>query len=78
MKTIKTILLLGLTLLHAEELEKEIRYIGNDGKISTHQVVCHNGNSGMVTIDLQTKEMSVDSVNIGKATFKDAAERICR
>ena len=78
MKTIIVISLLTLTLLHAVELEKEIQYLGNDGKTETHKIVCLNGKSGIVSIGNATKEMSVGSTNLGKVTFKVAVEKICQ
>ena len=78
MKTITIIVLLALTLLQAGELEKEIKYLGNDGTAETHKVVCLNGKSGIVSIDNATKEMSVGSTNLGKATFRVAVEKICQ
>ena len=78
MKTITIIALLTLTLLHAEELEKEIQYLGNDGTTETHKIVCLNGKSDIVSIDNATKEMSVGSTNLGKATFRVAVEKICQ
>ena len=77
MKTTIIITLLTLTLLQAGELEKEIKYLGNDGTKETHEVVCRDGRSGIVSIDNATKEMSVGSTNLGKVTFKVAVELIC-
>jgi hypothetical protein len=77
MKTITIITLLTLTLLQAGELEKEIKYLGNDGTTETHEVVCHNGKSGIVSIDNATREMSVEGENLGKVTFKVAVEKVC-
>ncbi len=78
MKTITIILLLTLTLLFAGELEKEIEYLGNDGTTETHKIVCLNGESGIVSIDNATKEMSVGSANLGKVTFRVAVELVCQ
>lgn len=78
MKTTTIITLLTLTLLQAGELEKEIKYLGNDGTTQTHEVVCRDGRSGIVSIDNATKEMSVGSTNLGKVTFKVAVKKICQ
>ena len=77
MKTITIISILTLTLLQAGELEKEIKYLGNDGTTETHEVVCHDGKSGIVSIDNATGEMSVGSSNLGRVTFKVAIKLIC-
>ena len=77
MKKITIISLLTLTLLQAGELEKEIQYIGNDGKKTTHKIVCKNGKSGIVSIDNATQEMSIGSQNLGKVTFSVAVEKVC-
>ena len=77
MKTATIITLLTLTLLHAEELEKEIQYLGNDGTTETHRVVCVNGKSDIVSIDNVSKEMSVGSENLGRVTFSVAVKKIC-
>ena len=77
MKTITIITLLTLTLLQAGELEKEIKYLGNDGTKETHEVVCRDGRSGIVSIDNATREMSIGSTNLGRVTFKVAVELIC-
>ena len=77
MKTTTIITLLTLTLLQAGELEKEIKYLGNDGTTQTHEVVCRDGRSGIVSIDNATREMSVGSTNLGRVTFKVAVELIC-
>ena len=77
MKTTTIITLLTLTLLQAGELEKEIKYLGNDGTKETHEVVCRDGRSGIVSIDNATREMSVGSTNLGRVTFKVAVELIC-
>lgn len=78
MKTAIILTLLTLTLLTAGELEKEIQYLDNDGTTERHRIVCHNGQSGIVSIDNATKEMSVGSTNLGKVTFRAAVELICR
>ena len=77
MKTTTIITLLTLTLLQAGELEKEIKYLGNDGTTETHEVVCRDGRSGIVSIDNATREMNVGSTNLGRVTFKVAVELIC-
>lgn len=79
MKTATLLSLLTLTLLNAQELEQEIRYIGNDGTKETHEVICLNGNSGIVTINNSTKEMTINATNtnLGKVTFGEAAKLIC-
>jgi hypothetical protein len=77
MKRITIISLLTLTLLQAGELEKEIKYLGNDGTHETHQIICKNGQSGIVSIDNATREMSVEGENLGKVTFKVAVEKVC-
>ena len=77
MKTTTIITLLTLTLLQAGELEKEIKYLGNDGTKETHEVVCRDGRSGIVSIDNATREMSIGSTNLGRVTFKVAVELIC-
>ena len=77
------ILFLFSGLVIANELEKEIKYIGNDGVKETHQIFCINEKTGIVEINNASQEMTVitsDSaieVNIGKATFTEAAEIIC-
>jgi len=75
----KSILLLTLfaTLIFGQELEKEIQYIGNDGKTITHKIICKNGKSGIVSIDNATQEMSIGSQNLGKVTFSVAVKLIC-
>ena len=75
--TIISLLALSSTLLQAEESEQEIRYLNNDGTTETHEVVCINGKSGVVSIDNITREMSVGSSNLGKVTFDVAIELIC-
>jgi len=77
MKTITILTLLTVTLLTAGELEKEIRYLGSDGKTEQHQIICTDGTSGIVSIDLATREMSVDGENLGRVTFGVVVERIC-
>ena len=67
----------------ANELEKEIKYLGNNGVEERHQVICVNDKTGIVTINMTTQEMRVKpsdastEQNIGKATFSDAEEIIC-
>ena len=77
MKIITILTLLTVTLLTAGELEKEIRYLGNDGITETHKIVCQDGRSGIVSIDNATKEMSVEGKNLGRVTFKVAIKKIC-
>ena len=72
-----SLLALSSTLLQADEREPEIRYLNNDGITKTHEVVCRNGKSGVVSIDNITQEMSVGSNNLGKVTFKVAIDLIC-
>ena len=78
MKKITIITLLTLTLLNAEELEKEIRYLGNDGTTESHEIICTNNNSAVITIDNNTKEISIGTRNIGKTSINAAVQEICR
>ena len=78
MKTITILTLLTVTLLTSGELEKEIRYLGSDGKTEQHQIICTDGTSGIVSIDLATREMSVDGENLGRATFQRIIKNICK
>ena len=78
MKTITILILLTVTLLTAGELEKEIRYLGSDGKTEQHQIICTDGTSGIVSIDLATREMSIDGENLGRITFSTIIEKICK
>ena len=78
MKKITIISLLALTLLNAGELEKEIKYLGNDGVKESHEIVCINGNSAIITIDNNTKEISIGTNNIGKTSINIAVKKICR
>ena len=77
-------LLLTPALTLANELEKEIRYLGNNGIEERHEVVCVNNKTGIVTINMKTQEMRVKpsgasiEQNLGKATFTEAVEIICK
>ncbi len=77
MKTITILTLLSVTLLTAGELEKEIQYIDNDGTTEIHKIICQDGRSGIVSIDLATREMSVDGENLGRVTFGVVVEKVC-
>jgi len=83
----KKLLLLSLfitSLAVANELEKEIKYLGNNGSEESHEVICINGKSGIVTIDNTSQEMTVKTggssfgKNIGRATFTQASKIICK
>ncbi len=78
MKTITIISLIALSLLQARELEKEIVYLNNNGKVTTHKIVCFNGKTAVVSIDNSTNEMRVGSSNLGKITFQKLSESICK
>ncbi len=79
MKTTMTLLAISLaSTLQAGELEKEIQYIDNDGTTETHKIICQDGRSGIVSIDLATREMSVEGENLGRVTFAVVVEKICR
>lgn len=80
MKKIALLSLLIVSIAYAGELEKEIKYIGNDGTVETHEIICINGKSGMITIHNSTKEMTIESsnTNLGKVTFFEAVEMICK
>ncbi len=78
MKKITIISLLTLTLLNAEELEKEIRYLGNDGIQESHEIICTNANSAVITINNNTKEISIGTNNIGSKMIDVAVQQICR
>ena len=78
MKIITILSLLTLTLLNAEELEKEIKYLGNDGVKESHEIICTNGKSAVITIDNTTKEVAIETTNHGKITMNQAVKEVCR
>ncbi len=82
MKTTTIITLLTLTLLQAGELEKEIKYLGNDGTETKNQIICANGNKAFVYSNNTTREIRVKvnnlSKNLGKVTLNEVVERVCQ
>ena len=76
MKAVATLLMI-LSILQAAEPEKDIRYIGDDGKTTTYKIVCDDGRSGTVSVNDTTKEMSIGSENLGRVTMDVVVKRIC-
>jgi len=79
MKTTIFLLAISLTsILQAGELEKEIQYIGNDGTVETHKIICKNDKTGTVTIDTTTREMTYNGENLGRVSFDVVVEKVCK
>lgn len=83
----KNILILSLFLVgvaSASELSKEIKYLGNNGSEESHEIICVNEQTGIVTINNESQEMTVRTDpsstgrNIGRATLSEAEVVICK